>query len=86
MDLKKHAMSAKVELPRDHLGLVRVLNNYTRLLEVLFGDKCDHLVHARAIRDGLKDNETDLEPRITQALCHHLMWRLHHDARQYVLP
>jgi hypothetical protein len=34
-------------------------------------------VHARAIRDGLEDNETDLEPRITQALCLHLIWRLH---------
>jgi hypothetical protein len=83
MDLKKHAMSAKVELPCNHLGLVRVLNNYTWLLEVLFGDKCDHLVHVRAIRDGLKDNETDLEPRITQTLCLHLMWRLHHDVRQF---
>jgi hypothetical protein len=82
-DLRKHATSAKVELPRDHLGLVRVLNNYTRMLEVLFGDECDHLVHVRAIRDGLEDNETDLESRITQSLCLHLLWRIHHDARQF---
>jgi hypothetical protein len=82
-DLRKHATSAKVELPRDHMGLVRVLNNYTRLLEILFGDKCDHLVHVRAIRDGLEDKETDLEAKITQTLCLHLMWRIHHDARQF---
>ncbi len=50
-----------MELPRNHLGLVRVLNNYTRMLGVLFGDECDHLVHVRAIRDDLEDNETDLE-------------------------
>ncbi len=66
------------------MGLVRVLNNYTRLLEVLFGDECDHLVHVRAIRDGLEDNETDLEAKITQTLCLHLMWRIHHDARQFL--
>ena len=84
-DLRKHATSAKVELPRDHLGLVRVLNNYTRMLEVLFGDECDHLVHVRAIRDGLEDNETDLESKITQNLCLHLLWRIHHDARQFFM-
>jgi hypothetical protein len=83
-DLRKHATCAKVELPRDHLGLVRVLNNYTRMLEVLFGDECDHLVHVRAIRDGLEDNETDLESKITQSLCLHLLWRIHHDARQFL--
>ena len=79
-DIGKHATSAKVELPRTHLGMVRVLNNYTRLLEVLFGDNCDHLVHVQAIRDGLEDNKTDLEAKITQTLCHHLMWRIHHNA------
>jgi hypothetical protein len=47
-DICKHATSAKVELPTTHLGLVCVLNNYTRLLEVLFGDDCDHLVHVWA--------------------------------------
>ncbi len=84
-DIRKHAASAKVELPTTHLGLVRVLNNYTRLLEVLFGDDCDHLVHVRAIRDGLEDNKTDLESKITQSLCLHLLWRIHHDARQFVM-
>jgi hypothetical protein len=82
-DLRKHATSAKVELPRDHLGLVRVLNNYTRMLEVLISDECDHLVHVRAIRDGLEDNDTDLESKITQSLCLHLLWRIHHDAQQF---
>jgi hypothetical protein len=84
-DIRKHATSAKVELPRTHLGIVRALNNYTRLLEVLFGDNCDHLVHVRAIRDGLEDNKTDLEAKITQTLCLHLMWRIHHDARQFFM-
>ncbi len=84
-DIRKHATSAKVELPKTHLGMVRVLNNYTRLLEVLFGDDCDHLVHVWAIKDGLEDNETDLEAKITQTLCLHLMWRIHHDARQFFM-
>jgi hypothetical protein len=54
-------------------------------LEVLFGVECDHLVHVRAIRDGLEDHETDLEAKITQTLCLHLMWRIHHDARQFFM-
>jgi hypothetical protein len=62
-DIRKHATSAKVELPRSHLGLVQVLNNYTWLLEVLFGDKCDHLVHVRAIRDGLEDLKRTWRPK-----------------------
>jgi hypothetical protein len=53
-DIRKHATSAKVELPRTHLGMVRVLNNYTRLLEVLFGDNCDYLVHVRPSGMDLK--------------------------------
>jgi hypothetical protein len=84
-DIRKHATSAKVELPRTHLGMVQVLNNYTWLLEVLFGDGCDHLVHVRAIRDGLEDNETDLEAKVTQTLCLHLMWKIHHDSRQFFM-
>ncbi len=79
-DIHKHATSAKVELSRTHLGMVRVLNNYTELLEVLFGDDCDHLVHVQAIRDGLEDKKMDLEAKIAKTLCLHLMWRIHHDA------
>ncbi len=36
-DIRKHATSAKVEFPTSLLGLVRVLNNYCHLLDVLFG-------------------------------------------------
>jgi hypothetical protein len=54
-------------------------------LEVLFGVECDHLVHVQAIRDGLEDHEMDMEPKITQTLCLHLMWRIHHNARQFFM-
>ena len=84
-DICKHVTSAKVELPESHLGLVRVFNNYVHLLEVMFGDVCDHLIHVRAIRDGLEEHETDLESRVMQQICLHLMWRVHHDARQFFL-
>jgi hypothetical protein len=84
-DIGKHATSAKVELPRTHLGMVLVLNNYTQLLEVLFGDNCDHLVHVWAIRDGLEDSKTDLEAKITQTLYLHLMWRIHHDGQFFMV-
>jgi hypothetical protein len=84
-DIRKHVTSAKVELPASHLGLVRVFNNYVHLLEVMFGDVCDHLIYVRAIRNRLKEHKTDLESRITQPICLHLMWRVHHNARQFFL-
>ena len=82
-DIRKHVTGAKVELPTSLLGVVRVLNNYLRLLEVLFGEHCPHLLMVMEIRDGLEDQEFDLESRLTQPLILHLMWRIHHDARQF---
>ena len=35
--------------------------------------------------DGLEDNETDMESKVTQSLCLHLLWRIHHDARQFFM-
>ena len=82
-DIRKHVAGAKVEPPTTFMGLIRVLNNYSRLLEVLFGAECDHLAHVWAIRGGLEDHETDLETRLTPALILHLLWRIHYDARQF---
>ena len=84
-DVKRHVTSAKVELPTSLLGLVRVLNNYCRLLEELFGPECHHLEHVLAIRDALEMHEADLESRLTSMLILHLMWRIHQDARQFFL-
>jgi hypothetical protein len=84
-DVKRHVTSAKVELPTSLLGLVRVLNNYCRLLEELFGPECHHLEHVLAIRDALETHEADLESRLTSTLILHLMWRIHQDARQFFL-
>ncbi len=42
-------------------------------------------MHVQAIRDGLENQETDLEAKITQTLCLHLMWRIHHEARQFFM-
>jgi hypothetical protein len=82
-DIRKHITGAKVELPTLLLGVVRVLNNYLGLLEVLFGDWCQHLLMVLEIQDGLEDQEFDLESRLTQPLILHLMWRIHHDAQQF---
>jgi hypothetical protein len=84
-DVKRHVTSAKVELPTSLLGLVRVLNNYCRLLDELFGPECHHLEHVLAIRDALETHEADLESRLTSTLILHLMWRIHQDARQFFL-
>jgi hypothetical protein len=85
VDIRKHVTGAKVEIPSSHLGLIRVFNNYVHLLEVMFGDVCDHLGYVRAIRDGLEEHETDLEAKITQPICLHLMWRVQHNAHHFFL-
>ncbi len=84
-DIQKHVASTKVELPSDMLSLVRMFNNYSLLLKVLFGPNCPHLVQVWALRDGLKENENDLKSRVTKALCLQLLWRIHQDARQFFL-
>jgi hypothetical protein len=84
-DIRKHVTSAKVELPTSLQGMVRVINNYCRVLDVLFGPDCPHLTHVSAIRDGLEAHEAELESRLTGVLILHLMWRVHHDARQFFL-
>jgi len=53
-DIRKHVTSAKVELHTSLLGLVRALNNYCRLLKMLFGPECHHLEQVKAIRDALE--------------------------------
>ncbi len=83
-DVRKNASSGKVELPATLLGLTRLFNNYYHLLDMLFGPHCPHLVHTRDTRDALDNNEANLETRITQKLCLHLLWQVHHDARQFL--
>ena len=84
-DIRKHVTSAKVELPTSLQGVVRVLNNYCRLLDMLFGPDCLHLTHVISIRDGLETHKAELESRLTGVLILHLKWRVHHDARQFFL-
>jgi hypothetical protein len=73
-DIQKHITSAKVELPTSLQGVVRVLNNYCRLLDVLFDPNCPHLANVILIRDALKAHESDLESRLSSILILHLMW------------
>jgi hypothetical protein len=84
-DIRKHITSAKVELPTSLQGVVRVLNNYCHLLDVLFGPDCPHLMNVMAIQDSLETHEAELEARLTSILILHLMWHIHHDARQFFL-
>ena len=82
-DVRKHTAGTRVEIPSDLLGLSRLCNNYCKLLEVLFGHHCPHLVQVAALRAGLELHEHDLELKITKSLCLHLLWRIHFDARQF---
>jgi hypothetical protein len=73
-DVRKHVSGGKVEPPATLLGLIRLFNNYCHLLDMLFGPHCPHLVYTREIRNALDYNEANLETRITQKLCLHLLW------------
>jgi hypothetical protein len=73
VDIRKHVAGTKVELPTTFVGLIRVLNNYSRLVEILFGAECDHLAQVLAIRGGLEDHETVLDTRLIPSLILHLM-------------
>jgi hypothetical protein len=84
-DIRKHVTSAKVELPTSLRGVVRVLNNYCRLLDMLFGPDCLHLTHIISLRDGMETHEAELESRLTGVLILHLMWQVNHDACQFFL-
>ena len=82
-DIKKHATGAKFDPPKSLQGLVRVLTNYVRLLEVLFGDRCPHMVWVQRLHDGLDDHKRVLETRITPTLMIHLLWQVHQDSPQF---
>ena len=76
-------MSGSFEAPTTLQGLTFVLNNYSRLLEVLFGSDCPHLDYVVQLRDGLIQHERVLEGSITPTLMIHLLWKVHQDARQF---
>ena len=60
-----------------------MLTNYVRLLEVLFGDHCPHMLWVQCIRDGLDLHKCILETWITPTLMIHLLWKVHQDSRQF---
>jgi hypothetical protein len=73
-DVCKHTAGTKVDIPLDLLGLAHFCNNYCKLLAVLFGHSCPHLIQVTAIQDGLELHEHNLEMKITKPLCLHLLW------------
>jgi hypothetical protein len=82
-DIRKHVMAGAFEAPKTLQDLTRVFNNYSRLLEVLFGPDCPHLTCVLQLRDGLIDHERILEGSVTPTLMIHLLWKVHQDARQF---
>ncbi len=82
-DIRKHATGAKFEPPKTLQGLVRVLTNYVRLLEVLFRDHCPHMLWVQRLPDGLYLHERILETWITPTLIINLLWKVHMDACQF---
>jgi hypothetical protein len=82
-DIWKLATGAKFKPPKTLQGLVRVLTNYVRLLEVLFGDHCPHMLWVQHLHDRLDLHKCFLDTRITPALIINLLWKVHMDACQF---
>jgi hypothetical protein len=82
-DIQRHATGTKFEPPQSLQGLVRVLTNYVRLPEVLFGEWCPHMQWVLRLRDALDSHERLLENRITPILMINLLWKVHQDSRQF---
>jgi hypothetical protein len=82
-DVRKQESSFRFNPPTSLQGLVRVLTNNIRLVEVLFGNKCPHLLCVIQVRDRLDYHERLLEGRVTPALMINVLWRVHKDAWQF---
>jgi len=82
-DVRKRESSSRFDPPTSLQGLVQVLMNYIRLVEVLFGNKCPHLLCVIQVRDKLDYHKRLLEGRVTPALMINVLWRVHQDARQF---
>jgi hypothetical protein len=57
--------------------------NYIRLVEVLFGDKCPHLLCVIQVWGRLDYHKRLLEGRVTTALMINVLWRLYQDTWQF---
>jgi hypothetical protein len=82
-DIRKWESSSRFDPPMSLQELVRVLTNYIRLVEVLFKNKCPHLLCVIQVQDGLDYHKRLLEGRVTPALMINVLWRVHQDARQF---
>ncbi len=82
-DVRKQESSSRFNPPTSLQGLVRVLTNYIRLVKVLFGNKCPHLLCVIQVRDRLDYHKRLLEGRVTPALMIYVLWRVHQDAQQF---
>ena len=72
-DIKQHSTGAKFDPLQSLQGLVQVLMNYVRLLEVLFGDWCPHMQWVLQLQDALNSHEGLLEKWITPVLMINLL-------------
>ncbi len=82
-DIRKRESSSWFDLPTSLQGLVRVLTNYIRLVKVLFGNKCPHLLCVIQVQDRLDYHKKLLKGRVTPALMINVLGRVHQDTRQF---
>ncbi len=83
VDVRKQESSSRFDPPRSLQGLVRVLTNYIRLVEVLFCNKCPYLLCVIQVQDRLDYHKRLLEVRVTPALMINVLWRVHQDTQQF---
>jgi hypothetical protein len=80
---RKQMQGQRVTPPKDLREVIRYLNNYVVLLEVIAGSECPHLLMVVRLRTCLDKDEEKLEGALTDHLLLTILWRVHEDARQF---
>jgi hypothetical protein len=78
----KASRSRPPPCPQTFLELLRMLSAYTKLLSVLCGPDCEHLIQVLAMRQELR-MRSDMLGEVTPQNVAHLLWAVFLDSRQF---
>ena len=82
-ETRKQMQGDKVNPPEDLREVIRYLNNYIVLLEVIAGSECPHLLLVLRLRNCLDEEEERFERALDKHKLLTILWRVHEDARQF---
>ena len=84
-ETRKQMQGEKMTPPKDLKEVIRYMNNYIVLLEVIAGSDCPHLLLVLRLRNCLDREAARFEQTLDQKRLLTILWRVHEDARQFCL-